>query len=496
MKAHIIQLDQHDNVLSISDKMSWGKAKRILLVYPPSGELILKKIDLLLIQRTAQKLGFSISLVSIPNHIKKLAKELDIPFFSSINDAQRMKWKAVNRKKVPNNPRSFIDLQKMHLESKPKGSVWQSKARVRFLFFSIGVLAVIQVAILFIPTAEISLNLIEKQQTIPFQANSNESLSDILLTGSIPSHKISVDVEGTKQAKVFSQIEVPEKNAYGLVRFTNLTDEMIFIPAGTIVAQLNNPGIRFSTTQAGEVLPGAGNSVDLNIQALTAGKNGNLEENSIGSLIGDLGIKLTVTNPEPTIGGTNLVTTMATENDRDNLFNTLETELRNQAIKKIQLLLPEGDIIFTDTLSLDKKVEEVFVPADGQPGEQLSVKLKLSYSIRYAEYSDLLKLAIPTLISNLPSGYEEVNNSVTVEISSQPKTKATGITILEMEFTQIIRRKIDLIYISRLVQGKTVDEAYTLLNEKFENEMNPKIKINPSWWPRLPLIPLRIVILN
>jgi hypothetical protein len=259
---------------------------------------------------------------------------------------------------------------------------------------------------------------------------------------------------------------------------------------------LKDPGIRFITTQAGEVLPGSGISIDLPIQALTSGKNGNLEVNSIGSLIGDLGIKLTVTNPEPTIGGTNLITTSATKNDRDILFNSLEAELRNQAIKKIQLLLSEGDIIFTDTLSLDKTVEEVYVPTDGQPGEQLSLKLKLSYSIRYAEYSDLLKIAIPTLRSNLPSDYEEINNSVTIETLGQPKTNATGITILELEFTQNIRRKVDFNYISRLVQGTKVNEAYTLLNEKYENEMNPIIKINPSWWPRLPLVPLRIVVID
>lgn len=496
MKAHIIQLDRHDNVLSISDKMSWGKAKRVLLVYPPSGELILKKIDLLLIHRAAKKLGFSISLVSIPNDIKKLAKDLDIPFFSSINDAQRMKWKAKLRKKTANYSRSFIDLQKIHQKRNPKRSDWQSKTSVRFISFTMGVLAVFLVALIFIPSAEIHLNLSEQQQTIPFKAFANENVKEVNLIGSIPSHEISVEVEGTKQTKVSSQVEVPDKKAYGLVRFTNLTDEMIFIPAGTIVAHLNNPGIRFITTQAGEVLPGAGNSIDLNIQALTAGKDGNLEVNSIGSLVGDLGIKLTVTNPEPTIGGTNIVTTMATEIERDNLFNSLEAELRKQAIMKIQLLLAEGDMIFTDTLSMDKIVEEVFVPADGQPGEQLSVRLKLSFSIRYAEYSDLLKLAIPTLRSNLPSDYEEVNNSVTIETLGQPKTNATGITILELKFTQIFRSKIDLIYISQLVQGKKINDAYTLLNEKFENEMHPNIKINPSWWPRLPLVPLRIVILN
>jgi hypothetical protein len=496
MKAHIIQLDQHDNVLSISDKMSWGKAKRVLLVYPPSGELILRKIDLLLIQRAAQKMGFTISLVSIPKDIQKLANDLNIPFFRSINDAQRMKWKARSKKNIPYDPKPFYGLQKVHLDRKPKGSDWQSQVGARFIIFSIGVLAVILIALLFIPSAVIHLNLSEQRQSISFQVDANESVNDVNFTGSIPSDKISVEMEGTKQTNVFSQVEVPDKNAYGLIRFTNLSDEMVLIPAGTIVAQLNNPGIRFYTTVTGEVLAGSGNTIDVPIQALTAGKIGNLEVNSIGSLIGDLGIKLTVTNPEPTIGGTNLVTTKATETDRENLFNSLEAELRNQAIQKIRSSLVEGDIIFTDTILLEKTVEEVYVPTDDQPGEQLSLKLKLIYSIRYAEYSDLLKLAFPTLRSNLPSDYTEVNNSMVIEPLGQPETNSTGTTIIEMEFTQRIKRIIDLISLSRLVQGVKLKEAYNLLHGKYENEMNPIIEIDPSWWPRLPIVPLRIVVLD
>jgi hypothetical protein len=83
-----------------------------------------------------------------------------------------------------------------------------------------------------------------------------------------------------------------------------------------------------------------------------------------------------------------------------------------------------------------------------------------------------------------------------IEPLGQPETNSTGTTIIEMEFTQRIKRKIDLISLSRLVQGVKLKEAYNLLHGKYENEMNPIIEIDPSWWPRLPIVPLRIVVLD
>jgi len=496
MKTHIIHLENHDNVVSISDKLSWGKAKRVLLVYPSSGRIILRKIDLLMIQREAQKLGFSIGLVSIPYDLRKLATELDIPFFKSITDAQRRIWKKRNRVKLSIETRKHKDLIKPGFSGKLNKTEVQSNDWIRLSFFSLGVLAVLLLTILFVPSAVIHLNLIDKMQSIQIHVTASEYAKEVNLSGTVPSYKISITVEGNKQLPVTSQTKVPDKPATGLVRFTNLSEDMLLIPTGTIVTQLNNSSIRFETMQRGEILAGIGKTIDLPIHALTSGITGNLEANTIGSVLGDLGIKLTVTNLEATSGGTDRVTMMATEEDRRNLFDKLESQLRLQAIKETQDNLANGDISFDDSIYIEEILKEEYIPAKNQPGEQLSLHLKITYSIKYAEFSDLLKLATPALKSKIPEGFVAVNQIIKIESLEQPVTSTIGITTLDLRLTQGIQREIDPTYLARLVQGATVKEAYDTLIKKYGKDIKPVIEIKPTWWSRLPIAALRIAILN
>jgi hypothetical protein len=222
-----------------------------------------------------------------------------------------------------------------------------------------------------------------------------------------------------------------------------------------------------------------------------------MEANSLGSLVGDLGTSLLAINPAPTYGATDRFTAMATKSDRSDLFNSLETELRLKAIQEAQALLPEGDIIFPDTVKIEVNLQENFVPAVGQPGDRLSLYLMLSYTMQYVEYSDLVRLAEPALNDGLPEGYiPVVDGSINIEILKQPSTNTLGTTNMNLQVSQEIRKEIDSLYLSRLVQGLTAIKAYKILEAKFGPDTKPLIEITPSWWPWLPIVALRIAILN
>jgi len=492
MKTHVIQLEQNDDFVSISDKLTWGKAKRVLLVYPSIGELNLRKIDLILVQRAAKKMGYLIGLVSIPSKLKELAKELEIPFFNSINEAQRKGWRKRNGKKEYSELRPNRDFRKQRLEIRPTESKWRSWIGFRLGFFSLAVFSILLLTLIFIPSAAIHLNILSKTQSILMRLIATDKIDEVNYSDLIPSNFINVEVEGHQQSQVFTIAKIPDKFASGFARFKNITEEMVFIPTGTIVTRLNDSNLRFETTKSGEVSAGIGNTIDLPIRALTEGETGNLEANSIGSLIGDLGIKLTVTNTDPTSGGTNRALVMASEIDRKNLFNNLESVLRIQAIQKARLLLGDKDVLFNETIKIEKINQDDFIPAIDQPGEQLSLNLIIVYSIHYAKYSDIIKLATPAMKLNLPENYELVNNSLMVETLGNPLTNPSGITILNLKITQKIRRIVDPLILARLIQGLTVNEANDLLYKKYGNEVSPSIKIRPSWWSRLPIVPLRI----
>ena len=81
MKTYIIQLESHDDVTSICDKMGWAKAGRILLVWPERGRVVTRRLDLTLIQRLCSALGAQLALVTRDPQVRFHARQLLIPVF-------------------------------------------------------------------------------------------------------------------------------------------------------------------------------------------------------------------------------------------------------------------------------------------------------------------------------------------------------------------------------------------------------------------------------
>ena len=74
MKTQVIQLDVHDDVTSIRDKMSWAKTSRILLVYPRRSRILKRTLDLRLLQRHALLLGAQLAIVAPSADIRQSAR--------------------------------------------------------------------------------------------------------------------------------------------------------------------------------------------------------------------------------------------------------------------------------------------------------------------------------------------------------------------------------------------------------------------------------------
>src|SRR5436853_34579 len=65
MKVQVIQLESYDDVISIRDRMGFIDTERVLLVWPPKGRIVKRKLDLVLIQREATRRGAKLALVLI-----------------------------------------------------------------------------------------------------------------------------------------------------------------------------------------------------------------------------------------------------------------------------------------------------------------------------------------------------------------------------------------------------------------------------------------------
>ncbi|HEX9027584.1 MAG TPA: hypothetical protein VF823_00330, partial [Anaerolineales bacterium] len=321
MKTHILRLDQHDDMISARDKMGWGQAGRILLVWPEQGRVLTRRLDLALLQRRSAELGAQLALVTRDREVRFFANQLGIPVFKNLRRAQHAHWRLSRRQRldlqrreehlrgewgqeeqetlkkgetpaqdIPHNHRRGRALRR------PLAPQSQPSPGVRLAFFTLGVLALLSLAAALAPSAEVALQPRTQYQEITLQTRADTNLTGIEITGAVPAHSEIVVVEGRDTMRVSGSIQIPDQAAVGSVQFTNLTEQAVTVPKGSVVLAIGQPAIRFATLQEGTVLSGPGQTLMLPVIALTLGSQGNLPVEAISAVEGSpLGTQVMVT---------------------------------------------------------------------------------------------------------------------------------------------------------------------------------------------------------
>lgn len=494
MKTQLIPLESHDDLISVRDRMSWAKTPRILLVWPKSERISLRALDLKVLQRHAVALGAQLGLVTRHRDIRREAQALGIPVFGSTGEAQRIPWpeRDLRGKREWRRPRR--DLRRLRKQAWVREEAWRSHPATRILSFTLGVLAVLLLASLFIPRAEIVLTPEKQLQAVTLPVRADPSVGEVFITGNLPAYELRVVVNGTREALASGEIPVPKAKAEGVVTFRNLTEEEVTVPAGTVLISIGLPGARFVTLKVGELAGGLKATVDVPVQAEQPGAAGNVEAGTILAIEGSLGLQAAVSNAEPTTGGSDLVSPAATEADRERLRQALVDELQAKAQQQMQAQLAAEDVFFPDTLVLAQVLEETYDPPAGQPGRKVSLAMQVEFTALYASSADLAELAGAVLNASLPAGFVASNAPLALESLTSPATDADGVTRWNVRATRSIARGLDLARVIPLAQGRSPQAAGARLAESLSLAEEPGISVRPSWWPWLPLIPFNITV--
>ncbi len=296
MKTKIITLESHDDLISVRDKLSWAKTPRILLVWPKYEKVTLRLLDLKVLQRHADSLGAHLGLVTRRANVRRDAESLGIPVFKSTSAAQKNLWpdSAPRTQRIPKNPRQ--DLRTMRDSVYQKEAAWRTSLLGRVLTFTVGVMAVLAVAAIFIPRAAVTLYPESQTQSVTIPVNASLLTESVLLTGDIPARTLSVTVNAEQTLAVTNEISLPNSKAKGVVRFTNLGQDEVEIPAGTVISTVDL--IRYITLNDTLLPAGVDEFVEVKIAALEAGSRGNAVPDSISIIEGLLALSATVTNPD------------------------------------------------------------------------------------------------------------------------------------------------------------------------------------------------------
>jgi hypothetical protein len=523
MKTHIIQLEQYDDIISARDKIGWAKGERILVVWPERGRVLHRRLDLVLLKRQSAAQGAQLALVTQDPDVRYYAPRLGIPVFKSMRKAQRAVWRLPRRYRGAVKPseshslpwrsgaedqRADPRLQGDHPLSDntppiqkgrqaphpPERAGTSMKPTARLGFFTLGVLALLAIAMTMLPSATVTLTPQIGVQEVTMDMLAGAEIDQIDLTGTTPAHWLEVTVEGRDTTPASGKLLLPDQPARGEVQFTNLTDQTVSIPEGTVVLSLGEQAQRFRVTKGGELPAGPGETIQLPVMALSPGSRGNLPAGSLVAIEGLLGTQVSVSNPQATRMGSDRTESMPSAEDRRLLAERLRSSLNETALNELIAQLAPGDLLASSTLQLVETLEETFEPAEDQPADQLRLNLRLKYRAQAVTAEDLNALAKAVFDANLPTGFIPVDGSLRVENLGEPQPADGTMLRWQLHAYRHILAQTPPSQVTRLVLGFDPEKARQRLQNELALEEPPQILLVPGWWPRMPVLPFRVAV--
>lgn len=496
MKTQVIHLDRHDDLISIRDRMVWAKTPRILLVWPKRGRVGVRPLDLTLLRRHAEALGAELGLVTRDGEIRAAARELGISIFSSSSAAQKKQWLERSPARVQRRfPRHDLRAARQELPATELFSANRNPV-FRVSVFALGVLAVLVVMLVFIPSADVHLTLPEQKQSLDISVSAVPGVDKVQISGLVPAHALTLTVDGKATALGTGKVTLPDQTATGVCLLTNLTDQVVSVPAGTVLLAPTNPPVAFVTDKPVDVpAKKAKKSASVPVHAQKAGLSGNLPAGAINSFEGQLGLSLVVLNPTPTSGGSEATVDVPTDQDRASLKKRLLADLEQEARDRFSAQIATDDVLLPSTLTRLNVLEETFSPPLGQNGTKLSLTMRAEYGMAYAAFNDLQELAGRVLDASLPAGFVPVPGPISLQ-GLTPIAEGQGLVHWQMHAERNVRRSLDSGQAISIVLGKTAQRAGSLLTETYGLVQSPEIRVRPFWWPWLPFIPVRIAVTN
>ncbi len=192
MKTQIIRLDPEDDHHSAREKLRWAKAPRVVLVWPGRGRALVRRLDMVLLQRQAQALGIQLGLISFDPQVEVIAEELGIPIFETIERIDQATWSvARGRRLSTKDVRERPDVTTL---PRPRRDSTPLPEWARYLGFAAPLLLVIVAISASLPAATVVL---DPQITVERQTYEIDIEADSPHNRGLELESMRVDVDGS-----------------------------------------------------------------------------------------------------------------------------------------------------------------------------------------------------------------------------------------------------------------------------------------------------------
>lgn len=514
IKPEYIQLESGEDIPSVRDRLSFIRGKRVLLIWPETGTALIRKLDLVFMQREAKRRVIQLALVTHDPQVIVHAKELGISTFETIRQAENSKWKRgrtrvfVQRHHKPKDEPDPEELMSVASRVRnPRKRMSDALRRVVQVVVAVIVFSVIGGAIFVaVPSAQINFALAQETVNVEVSiiANPDPTVLDIDIdSGTIPATVLRATVQTVQSIATSGEAAGEDSRAIGVVTFTNQTPRVVEIPANTPISTRAGTPIRFTTTVAASLAGQVGARTDVAVEAIPefAGSIGNVTEGLINTVIGSLSEQVTVRNLQATTGGTSQTFSIVTQDDYDRLMGIVRAQLQARALEEME------ENFSSDTQVI--VVESVHIPESSLRHDWIN------YSHEIGAFSETLTLDMQAIVEALVIddrfarqivfarlSAEKPNNLVLQPASfiytrgSVLSTNLDGTTTFTAVGNAIAIAQVDSSQLQQTLAGKPLDDAQTILTNTVDIAPNttPEIEIWPSWLWQMPMLPIRISI--
>lgn len=504
-----IQLEPYDDVVSIKDRLQFVKTNRILLVLPTRGNILQRKLDLVLIQREAARRGLRLALVTTDPNVAEHAQELNISAFYTVEQARTSRWNRPRNKvfidradrPIQMDPFEFEELQRRatRLKQAPSRMRWTVNRMTSGLIFGVAVIAFLFLIFALIPSASVTITPASDQIniSIPMFADPNvdRPLPEKL---TVPAENRRLIQDATAEIATTGRRNAENSLAEGVVSFTNNTGLATLIPAGTIIQTDTSPAIQFETVDDVALAARQGATTDVGIRALesSSGVQGNVGSDAVTVVTGSLAESVSVTNFNPTYGGGVTETAFATQADQDRLLNLVRQQLIQHARDFLLLSLDEGSsYLVNDSLKIVEERTLIYSAEVNEPAENISLTMQGVVEVTVIDLSAARIVADVVIKKDyIPDGRVPVEGTISYRRGEVLEFMPDGRIAFQMRVEGESIVDIDTQSVKELIVGLSARDAQAMIEENYllDPRHPPQIDTFPGFFNRIPFVPARI----
>ena len=505
-EVEYLHLDAADTVVTVRDRLSRLRGRRVLLIWPEAGVPLQRKLDLILVQREAYRRAIQLALVSADPRVRFHVAELNISCFETLEASASGRWKR-GRQKVflPrfHKPGKALQAEYLaliasrmarHRQRKP----WRVAAeRLLVLALLIAVLGAVVYVIL--PSADVHVSLAQEEISALVDVVADRKADAInLVKGIVPAQVIRRSVETTVTMPTSGYLTLDGASAAGVVTFTNLTDAPVLIPPGAILGTSAGEPILFQTVGEALAPAGVGRRVDATVEAMAGyrGDIGNVGPGMINTVLGALAEQVSVINLAAAAGGANRRVKIVAAQDHDNLLASARVQLQSIAFDEMRSALPESQVIIIESIRIaqEQKDWSVFSADIGTMTSELSLTMRavveaLALDERFGRQVILAKLK-----AMKPAGYELRPETLSYQRGPFVIGRSNELISFTAAGSATVAANVDRDELRDALAGISLGEAQAYLASRPEisDAVPAQIDIHPPGLRQMPTLPIRV----